>query len=256
MNCERMREQIPELVDGRLNSGARDRAIEHLESCSSCRAEVAQMGAVWRGLDAMPLPEPDPAMRVRFQQMLEAYQAGMQQGRRRAAGWWPERAAWRWALAASLALALLMAGGIGGRYLAPPHGAAAGSNPEIAQLQGQVENLRQMVALSMLQDQSSPSSRIRGVGYSSQVARPDREVKDALLHAVSHDANVNVRLSAVDALAKFAGNPEMRRALVDAIPVQDSPLVQIALIDTLVEAEGRDAAPGLRKVEQDARMDG
>jgi HEAT repeat protein len=59
---------------------------------------------------------------------------------------------------------------------------------------------------------------------------------------------VNVRLSAVDALAKFAGNAEVRRALVDSLPVQDSPLVQIALIDLLAQYNDKDAAPALKKL--------
>jgi hypothetical protein len=86
------------------------------------------------------------------------------------AGWWPAKAVWQTALA----VALLVAGGFGGRYLARPRS----ETPEIAQLQSQVENLRQTVALSMLQDPSS-SSRIRGVSYGSQVERPDRQIEQA-----------------------------------------------------------------------------
>ena len=45
----------------------------------------------------------------------------------------------------------------------------------------------------MMQDQS-PSARMRGVTYSEQMAQPDPQVQQALLHAVNHDSNVNVRL--------------------------------------------------------------
>lgn len=256
MSCERFREQIPECLAGRLESAARERLIAHLEVCSACRADVAEMGAVWRGLESLPAVEPDPAMRSRFLEVLEAYRAGMEQAQGRAAvsgkpawwmaGWWPARAVWQTALA----LALLLAGGFGGHYLARPRSTA----PEIAQLQGQVENLRQMVALTMLQDRS-PSSRIRGVTYGSLVSPPDRQIDQALLYAVNHDANVNVRLSAVDALEKLAGNPEIQRALVDALPMQDSPLVEIALIDVLVEANDKAAVDALRRLAEDAQAD-
>jgi HEAT repeat protein len=89
------------------------------------------------------------------------------------------------------------------------------------------------------------------VTYSYQVAQPDPQVEQELLHTVNHDSNVNVRLSAVDAIAKFAKNPEVRRALVDSIPVQDSPLVQIALIDLLLQLNDKDAVPALRKLALD-----
>jgi hypothetical protein len=230
--------------------------IAHLELCSGCRADMAELGVVWRGLESLPVAEPDPAMRSRFVEVLEAYRAGMEQGRERAvvsaksrwwmAGWWPVRAAWQTALA----VALLAAGGFGGHYLARPRTEA----PEIAQLQAQVENLRQTVALSMLQDESS-SSRIRGVSYASQVRQPDRQIDQALLYTLNHDANVNVRLRAVDALENLAGRPEIQRALVDALPLQDSPLVQIALIDVLTEVHDKAAVPALRQLAGDAKAD-
>lgn len=256
MSCERFREQIPECLAGRLESGVRENLIAHLEVCSACRADMAEMGVVWRGLDAMPLAEPDPAMRVRFHEVLQAYQAGMEQARSRVvvpekrtwwmAGWWPARAVWQTALA----LGLLVAGGFGGRYIARP----ATSGPEIAQLQGQVENLRQLVSLSLLQEQS-PSSRIRGAAYGSQVSRPDREVEQALLYALNHDNNVNVRLSAVDALERQAANPEIQRALVDALPMQDSALVEIGVMDVLVRSGDKAAAPALRQIAQNPQAD-
>jgi hypothetical protein len=252
MSCERFREQIPECLAGRLETGAREKLIAHLELCSACRADMAEIGAVWRGLESLPVPEPDPAMRSRFVEVLEAYQAGMEQGRTRTvvasksswwmAGWWPAKAAWQTALA----LLLLVGGGFGEHYLARPRTAA----PEIAQLQSQVESLRQTVALSMLQDDSS-SSRIRGVSFASQVQRPGQQIEQALLSAVNHDTNVNVRLRALDELEKLAGNPDIQRALVDALPLQDSPLVEISLIDVLTEVNDRAALPALRKLAAD-----
>ena len=256
MSCERFREQIPECLAGRLENGAREKLIAHLELCSACRADMAEIGTVWRGLESLPVAEPDAAMRSRFVEVLDAYRAGMEQGRERVAvggktgwwmaGWWPAKAVWQTALA----VVLLLGGGLGGHYLARPRVAA----PEIAQLQAQVENLRQTVALSMLQDQSS-SSRIRGVSYASQVQPPDRQIEQALLFAVNHDANVNVRLRAVDALENLAGNPDIQRALVDALPLQDSPLVEIALIDVLTEVNDKAAVPALRLLAEDAKAD-
>jgi HEAT repeats len=256
MSCEKFREQIPECLAGRLESGAREKLIAHLELCSACRADMADIGTVWRGLESLPTVEPDPVMRSRFMEVLEAYQAGMEQARARnvvparshwwMAGWWPSKAVWQTALA----LVLLIGGGFGGHYLLRSHTA----NPEIAQLQAQVENLRQTVALSMLQDQSS-SSRIRGVTFASQVQRPDSQIEQALLSALNHDANINVRLRAVDALENLAGHPDIQRALVDSLPLQDSPLVQVALIDVLSEVNDKAALPALRLLAKDTKVD-
>jgi HEAT repeat protein len=161
--------------------------------------------------------------------------------------WWPAQPAWQLAIAG----ALLIAGILAGRYEAA---APKEMSPEMAQLKGQVEGLRQLVALSLLQAQS-PSDRLRGVSFSSQISRPDAEVEQSLLHAINHDGNVNVRLSAVDAIEKYAADPAVRRALVDAVAVQDSPIVQCTLIDLLVELNDRDSAPALRKLAQDGQAD-
>ncbi len=264
MTCERVREQIPECLAGKLEKTSRENLIEHLETCSGCRNELAELGIVWRGLEAMSAPEPDRAMRTRFMEMLNAYRAGLEQTppkratqKRESAGssrwfaWWPANPAWQVGIAATL----LILGIAAGRYqFAAPHEMP----PEMAQLKGQVEGLRQLVALSLMQEQS-PSDRLRGVSFSSQMGRPDAQVEQALLRAVNHDANVNVRLSAVDALQKYADDPDVRRALADAVLVQDSALVQVAIIDLLVQTSNRGSEPGLRnmlgKLAQDGQMD-
>jgi hypothetical protein len=257
MICERVREQIPECLAGRLDKAGRERVIEHLETCSGCRAELAELGVVWRRLEplAAPVEEPQAWMKDRFLEMLEAYQAGLAAAGRPAAqpaagrawGWWPARPAWQFGLAAAL---LLLIGLLAGRLAFAPRG----ENPEMALLKGQVEGLRQLVALSMMQGESA-GDRLHGVNYSAEMAQPNTRVEQALLHAATHDPNVNVRLSAVDALHKYAGDAEVRRALVDAVPVQESPLVQIALIDLLVEWNDRDSAGALRQLARDAQTD-
>ena len=256
MICDRIREQIPEILAGRLDTAARQRVIDHMETCSACRAEMAGLGVVWRGLETMQQPEPSEGVRTRFLATLHAYREGYEEGQRRQvyaeppksfwSGWWPARPAWQTAFAAIL----LLAGAMAGRYAIGAHQ----SNPEMAELRGQVESLRQLVALSLLQEQS-PSQRLRGVNYSYQMKQPDPQVEQALLHAVNHDSNVNVRLSAVDALAKFTGSPEMRRALADSLAVQDSPLVQVALLDVLVQTKDKAVAAAIGRLSQDPAAD-
>jgi HEAT repeats/Putative zinc-finger len=262
MTCERIREQIPDALAGRLDKAAREALVEHLEGCAGCRTEVAELNAVWRGLETVKAgidAAPDAGAKLRFQEMLAAYQAGMaavqpgvQPGVQPVANpprvaWFPARPVWQFAMAAGL----LLGGILFGRYLPQAGGS---STAEMAQLRGQVENLHQMVALSMLQQQS-PSARMRGVTYSEKIAQPDPQVLDALLQAVNHDSNVNVRLSAVDALQKFASDPEVARAMVNSIPGQASPLVQIALVDMLVQLNARGVAPDLARISRDMQMD-
>ena len=105
--------------------------------------------------------------------------------------------------------------------------------------------MRQLVALSLLQQQSA-SDRLRGVNFAYRVEQSDPQVLSALLTTVNHDPNTNVRLAAVDALRNFTDNPIGRKGLVQALAKQESPLVQIAIVDQIVELHEKSAAPAVQ----------
>src|SRR5947199_8513451 len=120
MSCDRIREQIPGVLAGRLDPAAREAVIDHLETCSACRADVAELGVVWRGLEAMAEPEPSPQMRARFLATLHAYEEGFHEAQRKQTyaapkqSWWsaiwPAQPAWRAASAARI-LSVAVVGG-------------------------------------------------------------------------------------------------------------------------------------------------
>jgi HEAT repeat protein len=103
--------------------------------------------------------------------------------------------------------------------------------------------------------QQSAGERLRGVSWAYRVEPQDTEVLSALLATVNNDASVNVRMAAVDALHAFGASPVTRRAIVQSIPKQTSPLVQIALIDLLTDLKVTDAAPELKKLSSDGTVD-
>jgi hypothetical protein len=148
-----------------------------------------------------------------------------------------------WALA-GVAAALVL-GVAAGRQVAPPAPTTEPSDLQV--LRNEVTDLRQMVSLSLLQQQSA-SERLKGVAWAAQLDSNDDTVVTALLDALSNDPNVNVRLASVDALKRFAAQEAVRRGAVTALEQQTSPLVQIALIDFVVEAGLRDADGTLRRL--------
>ncbi len=160
-------------------------------------------------------------------------------------GWWKQGLV----LQVAGALALFLGGIFVGR-LNTPRGVAAG---EVAELRTQVQGLHETVALSLLQRQSA-TSRLEGISWGSRVDQPDDELLSALVRTLDHDPNTNVRLASLDALEKFSGEAMVRRALVDSLAVQDSPLVQIALIDALVHFHDKAATGQFRKLTGDEQV--
>ena len=191
---------------------------------------------IWQMLGEIP-PEPadSAAMRSRFDAALDA----VRRGERRTWGFRP------W-MPAAAAVAVLAFGVAIGRSTMP----AASPDPALADLRRELHDTREMVALSLLQQQSA-SERLKGVTWTGQIDRPGGEIVSALLDTLVHDSNVNVRLASIDALKRFADQQAVREATVDALVRQPSPLVQVALIDFMVEVNEREAVPQLRRLSQD-----
>jgi HEAT repeat protein len=114
--------------------------------------------------------------------------------------------------------------------------------------------MRQLVVISMLQQQSA-SERLQGVSYSRAQADPDPKVLNALLHTMRYDNSVDVRLAALDALSHYGSRQDVRKGLMDSLQEQQSPLVQVALIDVLVDMHDASAVDRLKRLQQDPKTD-
>jgi HEAT repeat protein/putative zinc finger protein len=260
MQCEEVREQFADYVIDALEGPTATLVSDHLSSCESCRTEAEELKALWANLGLIPAAEPTPQLRSRFQMMLQAYEHGMGQapGKNRwesfnswVTGWWPSRPA----LQLSLSLGLLMLGVVVGRqFQTVTTVPATQPNNEVAELRGELTQMRQLVALSLMQQQSA-SERLKGVNWSYQLLQPGGEVLTALLNTLMHDSNVNVRLATVDALRQFGDRPVVRRGVIEAMTRQESPMVQIALIDLAVDLREKESIATLRQLTQDQKID-
>ncbi|HUX67479.1 MAG TPA: HEAT repeat domain-containing protein [Terriglobales bacterium] len=254
--CEQAADLLPEWWQNQLQAPERaaDRVWlhHHLQECADCAA----LSAFWHKLGELPAAAPDPSQRQRFDQMLAAYQQGLESAA--AAPLAPPRRPWLSALAfrplPALAAALLLVAGLAagwfarGARLAPAP--ASADAQQIAELRDQVQNTRQLVVLSLLQQQSA-SDRLQGVSYSNRLQGTDPQVLQALLQTLKYDSSPDVRLAVVDALARRADDPGIQKGLVEAFHYQNSPLVQIALVDSFVETRDQQARNLLRQVSHD-----
>jgi len=254
MQCEEVRNEFTSYLTDSLNQPIRSDVQHHLVLCGACAEEFEQLNRVWLRLGAIPGEEPSPQRRARFDSMLEVYRQGMEDAPVVQGGafnswlqqWRPRHRLFQFAMG----LALVAIGVIAGRsYRAPSE-----PNTEITQLRSELHSLHQMVALSLLQQQSA-SERLKGVSWSYRIEQPGDEVRSALLDTLMHDANVNVRLAAVDALRQFGQNPQVRRGLVQALERQNSALVQIAMIDLVVELHEAQSVTALHKLADDENVD-
>jgi HEAT repeat protein len=232
----------------------------HIATCEACHAETERLGVLWKNLALIPAAskefDPSLSVKTRFYETLGAYRQGMEAApkfrlRDRILALWPQQPAFQ--MAVSFALLVIGVGlGYQLRSDKPALHEQAGT-PELAQLRGEVSSMRQMVALSLMQQQSA-GERLRGVSYAYQAPSSDTEVLSALLRTINQDDSANVRLAAVDALHQFGSSPVTRAAIIQSIAKQDTPLVQIGLIDLLVDLKAKDAMPELVKLAADEKV--
>jgi hypothetical protein len=238
MICSHAKELMAAYWQRELDIAEQTALEQHVETCAECGAEMAALGGLWERLADIPAPEPSQALHARWQSTLETLISSNKPVARAwsFANFWPSNPAWQ----AAAALACLLIGLLAGANL--PR-----RNKEIAKLHEEIASTREMVALSLLQQQSA-TERLRGVDYTGRMQTMEPEVVSALIDAVAHDPSVNVRLAAIDALSKSSGSPGVLQSLTQSLPRQDSPMVQAALIDYLVEARDHKALGTLRQL--------
>ncbi|MBO6792497.1 MAG: HEAT repeat domain-containing protein [Balneolaceae bacterium] len=224
-------------LESLIESGAIDfidfKAIEHLHD----------------ELEVLPVPAPSPEMRNRFYEML----ADEQEKQKQTSGFdfkefiqkmlhqitGPKLA---------YAFVLLIIGGFIGSTI-------GNNNDQLEQLSGELESMRQMMMISMLEGPSA-SDRLRAVNISSQLAETDDRAIRALLFTLNNDPSENVRIQTIEALARWGNQDVVREGLIKSITRQESDLVIVALADVMVELGLQQAAGEFEKLKNERELTG
>lgn len=216
MSCREREIELAEHLEGVSNP-----AFEaHLTQCADCEATLA----MWQRMGAWADETPDPGLPVRFRQRLRDETK-------------PKNREWvKWAgVAAAIVVSFL----------------AGRTTTDVTDLRQEVRGLREVVALSLLEQQSA-SERLRGIRYSAALEKPDEEVLGALTRTLRMDSSVDVRLAAADALRRYARTETVKEAARELLTRDDSPLVQVAGIDLLLAARERS---GVEKLRMNPKLD-
>ena len=114
MNCNQIRELLPDLAAG-MDAGTMQPEVErHITSCSDCAAHLRDFQKTMALLDEWQAPEPSPYFDTRLQARLS--EERREEMARPATGWlnwfaWLRRPAWAMSLAAVIFAGALVVGG-------------------------------------------------------------------------------------------------------------------------------------------------
>jgi HEAT repeats len=234
-------ERIDELII-KYNEGQADPAeiklIEQLlEEGKIELYQLRELSMLEEQVIEMKSPVPSSDLDDNFYQMLKTVKA-----KSKGFSWgslfsWPE-------LAPKLAFAsvTLVMGFLGGYFFFP----SPSSNKQVEILTSEVQEMKEMMMFSMLQ-QESATERLKAVSLTSEMTTVSAKVTNALLQTLNNDENLNVRLEALEALKPFVRDSRIRAELVRSIGKQDSPLVLIALAELMQELQEKSSVKELQK---------
>lgn len=188
------------------------------------------------------IPSPEPSQRMTD----EFYLALAEEKRRKTrTSWldiqWNSSVMFKWAYSI-----ILIATGLGIGWLSAG-GTSNNASEDIAQLSEEVYQMKEMMMLSLL-EQESTSERLKAVHLTSDLGEVTEEITDALFRTLNNDENVNVRLATLEALYPYADNPKVRAGLIQSIALQDSPLVQVALAEMMVALQEKNSIDQLKSI--------
>jgi HEAT repeat protein len=245
MKCEEIEGLIIDYLENKLEPGQIAGIEKHLETCEKCLDDFKDIQEVLKLMSLEEMKKPDDSLRINFYHMLhnEIRRSREQKAEQsvHAGGYRPLKRVYRIAAGILIIICSAFAGMIFNSQIN-----ASRQNQELSQLKSEINELRKTALISMLRDQSS-SYRIEAVNYAEELEKPDENVIRALVSTLNNDKNVNVRLAAAYALAKYPAVQSVRDSLVKSLPKQSDPILQVTLINILVEMREKNA---LKPIEQ------
>ncbi len=247
MDIQTITSQLIDYLEGNLTDEQMKSVEIQVQQSEIWRKTLTNLQALEQLMEAVPMVQPSKNLNLRFQQLLQEEKQKMVLT--------PSPKTrniytleWKKALQIAAAIILLILGtGIGIQWKNNQ-----GQEQEIASLKKKILETQKLLALSMM-DQSSASDRIKGVNISLKNIEADERILEALINRMNLDANINVRLKAIEALASFEKNNKVIVALIKALQNQQSPEVQIAIIEVLTDLRAKDAVHPFQQLLQDQR---
>jgi HEAT repeats/Putative zinc-finger len=246
MKCEEVELKMIDYLDRNLEEKVHQEIEKHLETCERCIDDLKDIQQLLNLISKADMIKPDDSLRINFYHMLHSEIKKNESGKSLSSGkikdTWYSRSQFRIAAGAALLIAgtfigMLINGRLNNSY----------ALDEVKQLRSEVSNIKKTAMFTMLEDESS-SDRIQAVSYADQLDKPDPNVVEVLVRTLNNDKNVNVRMAAAYALAKFADQHAVCDSLVKSLSMQADPILQVTLINILAERKVKSALIPIQKI--------
>lgn len=250
MKCHDIDLLLIDYLDGNLQNGEKKAVEKHLESCERCHIELMQYRELFNAIGDHQTERPSPVLRENFNTMLQSELNILATTNILKQESEPKKAKvfqLSGMLVKAAAVVVLVAGGVFMGTLIKKDNPAQMPNAEMAGLKNEVAEMKAALMFNLLKDESA-SERLKAVAYTEQMSNPDPQVLSALINTMNADANVNVRLAALNSISRYTSSQLVRDSLVNSLKTQKEPLVQIVLISILTDKKELKAKAPLQDI--------
>lgn len=239
MEKEKIIELWQEKMSGDISEQNEKLLSEILKEDQSLAVELKEMEQTWQLFEEMERPEPSSAMDARFEGMMAAYSENQRQRKSSLINQLIAQFSKSW----QFGLATLLIGFLVGWWMLP----SQNQKEDIKELSSEIQSMKEMMMLTLI-EQPKAQERIRAVNLAAELPKADEKVITALISTLNHDENINVRLASLESLVRYIDKAEVRHALVDALQLQESPLLQVAIADVLVQIQEKSSVETMKNL--------
>lgn len=250
MQCYEVESLLIDYLDAQMHPGDKKLIEQHLQHCPRCVEILEEYRMLFAAINNDKAVKPGPVVREKFENMLRSEididitAKLVDMDKKKPAPRVAKMPSIVWKIAASI---ILIASGVFTGAVLTSH---SSSNADVADLKTEVKEMKETLLFNLLGEESA-SDRIKAVGYAGEINQPDDKIVAALITTMNDDKNVNVRLAALYAVAKFSDERGISDALIASLGKQTEPLMQIALINILTEKKESKAKQPIREILQD-----
>lgn len=234
MKREEIQDKLIDFLDQSLPEQEMKEMQEYIDNNEDFAQEVEEMKKLFFDMNEEELEQPSAALRMNFEEMLEEEKAKLSAEQSRSKETkvinLQERTSWKSYIRVAASIAIVISAFVIG-----------------TQINRGGDNTQNEIILAKIGSESA-SMRIDAMNIAEKEENVDTEILQAFIDRLLYDEKPSVRLTAVEALAKFSDTEMVKKALIKALETDKDPAIQIELIQVLVKIQEKRALSPMKKL--------
>jgi len=244
MECKNIQNLLIDFIEEKIPEDIKVQIEEHLLTCKTCRTEHKQTRQLLDNMHVFEDMQPDEQLKVDFYTMLEKEKEQINNvSSCNSDSQNQNKFSWNYVKYAASVIILLSLGFFLGHNLQIRNQQSS----EIAALRSELYSMQQTATMASLSHPTA-SQRLKAVNIINEQVEFDQKTINTLINTFKSDDNINVRMAAANALAKYSQYEDVRDEFINVLEKEEDPALQITLINLLTQMQEARAKKTFEKI--------